>query len=193
MCIRDRLRPVGRPRTADRLQERHPEPRNVPAEEIVLQHLFERGAGLRRRDRQRGAGQEGGRRKGRHEVSPHQVGRYAGRNSPQIRHDGKQHLPHEQYQIDHGAAHRPLAAGEVGRRTAYGDPSPGHEISRSLGLRLISSKDRAPRSRLPNRRGVYLYFAGFEDSSRTKNRSTASCCPGVRVSTVCFPRGVGVK
>lgn len=49
------LRPVVRPRTADRLQERHPEPRNVPAEEIVLQHLFERGAGLRRRDRQRGA------------------------------------------------------------------------------------------------------------------------------------------
>lgn len=41
------LRPGIRPGTADRLQERDAVPRNVPAEEIVLQHPLERGAGLR--------------------------------------------------------------------------------------------------------------------------------------------------
>ena len=174
------MRPVVRPRTADRLQERHPEPRNVPAEEIVLQHLFERGAGLRRRDRQRGAGQEGGRRKGRHEVSPHQVGRYAGRNSPQIRHDGKQHLPHEQYQIDHGAAHRPLAAGEVGRRTAYGASKPRTRNKPESRTPAYFVKRPRPQGAVSRTAGVSICTS--QASKRAPARRIAARHPAVRAS-----------
>ena len=62
------LRAVVRPRASDRLQERHAEPRDVPAEKVVLQHLLQRRAGFRRRNRQRGAGQEGSRQESGHEI-----------------------------------------------------------------------------------------------------------------------------
>ena len=126
------LRAVVRPRAAHRLQERTAVPRDLPAEKIVLQHLFERRAGLRRRDRQRRAGQEGGGRKGSHEVPPHQVGRHAGRHRPQVRYDRDKHLPTERHQVGHAAAHRPLAAGAVGSEVpmGYGTAAPTHRRKR---------------------------------------------------------------
>ena len=126
------LRAVVRPRAAHRLQERTAVPRDLPAEKIVLQHLFERRAGLRRRDRQRRAGQEGGGRKGSHEVPPHQVGRHAGRHRPQVRYDRDKHLPTERHQVDHDAAHRTLAAGAVGSEVpmGYGTAAPTHRRKR---------------------------------------------------------------
>ena len=109
------LRTVVRPRTPDRLQERNVEPRDLPPEEVVLQHLLQRRTGFRRRDRQRGTGQEGSRRESGHEILQDPFGRHAGRHRPALRNDRDEHLPPERHQIDHRAAHRTLAAGAIGQ------------------------------------------------------------------------------
>ena len=113
------LRAVVRPRASDRLQERHAEPRDVPAEKVVLQHLLQRRAGFRRRNRQRGAGQEGSRRESSHEILQDPFGRYAGRHRTPSRHDGGKPLPAERHQIDHHPAHRTFAAGAVTRSETH--------------------------------------------------------------------------
>ena len=123
------LRAVVRPRTPDRLQERNAEPRDLPPEEVVLQHLLQRRAGFRRRDRQRGAGQEGSRREGRHEILQDPFGRHAGRHRPPLRNDRDEPLPPERHQVDHRAAHRTLAAGAIGQSPIQKPP----ELSKKSG------------------------------------------------------------
>ena len=77
--------------------------------------ILQRRTGFRRRDRQRGAGQEGSRRESGHEILQDPFGRHAGRHRPALRNDRDEHLPPERHQIDHRAAHRTLAAGAIGQ------------------------------------------------------------------------------
>ena len=87
-------------------------------ETFLLKKSFfsiQRRTGFRRRDRQRGAGQEGSRRESGHEILQDPFGRHAGRHRPALRNDRDEHLPPERHQIDHRAAHRTLAAGAIGQ------------------------------------------------------------------------------
>lgn len=112
--LRDPLLRTGiRSRAADRLQERHALPRDLPAEKVLLQHLLQCRAGFRGRDRQRGTGQEGGSRKGSHALPPHPLGRHAGCSGPPLRYHGFEHLPPERHQVDDDPAHRPHAARKI--------------------------------------------------------------------------------
>ena len=144
------LRTVVRPRTPDRLQERNVEPRDLPPEEVVLQHLLQRRTGFRRRDRQRGAGQEGSRRESGHEILQDPFGRHAGRHRPALRNDRDEHLPPERHQIDHRAAHRTLAASAIGQFPIEKPP----DLSKRSGgfpirTQTASLRPAAPKKRFP--------------------------------------------
>ncbi len=102
-------------RTPDRLQERNVEPRDLPPEEVVLQHLLQRRTGFRRRDRQRGAGQEGSRRESAMKYYKIRSGDTLGGIARRYGTTVTKHLPPERHQIDHRAAHRTLAAGAIGQ------------------------------------------------------------------------------
>ena len=110
------LRTVVRPRTTDRLPERQPAARNLPAQKELSGHPFERLAGLRRRGgrSQRRKESRGGPQSARFGAIPQDpFGRHAGRHRGALRHDRFAALPAQRHFAHHDAAHRPLAARTV--------------------------------------------------------------------------------
>ena len=110
------LRTVVRPRTTDRLPERQPAARNLPAQKELSGYPFERLAGLRRRGgrSQRRKESRGGPQSARFGAIPQDpFGRHAGRHRGALRHARFAALPAQRHFAHHDAAHRPLAARTV--------------------------------------------------------------------------------
>lgn len=117
------------PEPADRLPERQPAARNLPAQKELSGHPLQRLAGFRRRGgrgQRREASRGGAQGARRSSIPQDPLGRHAGRHRGALRYDRGAALPAQRHLAHHDAAHRPLAAGAVtacrtesGRYTKY--------------------------------------------------------------------------